>query len=429
MTERQSRPTRRRLLKAAIAAAAAPYVIPASALGRDGRPAPSDRIVMGCIGSGGRGQHNMRALQGDPAVEFVAVCDVDAKTAAAAQRLGGRGKGGCKAYRDFRELLDRGDLDAVDVSTPDHWHATPTIEACRRGLDVHVEKPLSLTIAEGRAMVSAARRHGRIVQTGSEARSSPSCRHACELIRNGRIGKVKEIYVGHVGSPPRSLVLPGEPVPEGLNWDLWLGPAPWRPYNKAYHPYTWRSYDDFSGGEVTDWGAHHFDLVQWALGMDDAGPVEIFPPDKDHGQVKFRYANGTMVYHGEKRGVKRGEPENLGDITAIGETGAIGFWYGGLQKTDPPELARSGIRPEEIQLYRAPPQGHEAGDFIRSVRTRQVPGADVEIGHRTVTVCHLVNICYTLKRPLRWDPVKEEFPGDEEANRLRSRAMRPPWTL
>jgi predicted dehydrogenase len=421
--------SRRRFLAVAASAAAAPYVIPPAALGADGRPTPSERIVMGCVGSGGRGRVNISLFLGDPAVQFVAVCDADDKEAVTAKAgIDRRHKNAdCKTYRDFREMYDKHALDAVDVSTPDHWHAIPTIEACRRGMDVHVEKPLSLTIAEGRAMVDAARRFGRIVQTGSEARSSPSCRLACELIRNGRIGKVKEIYVGHVGSPPRAAPLPPQPVPEGLDWDLWLGPAAWRPYNKGYHPYTWRQHEDFSGGEVTDWGAHHFDLVQWALGMDASGPVEILPPDKDHSQVKFRYADGTLVYHGEKRG---GDPKKrLGDITAIGETGSIGFWYGGLQKTDPPELAKSVIGPNEVHLYEAPPGGHERGDFLTSMRTRKLPGADVEIGHRTVTVCHLVNICYKLRRPLRWDPVKEEFLGDDEANRLRTRAMRPPWVL
>ena len=201
-------------------------VIAATALGRDGRPAPSERIVMGCIGSGDRGQVNIRALIGAPEVQFVAVCDVDAAVRQKAKSLVDKhyGNDDCKAYNDFRELLDRGDITAVDVSTPDHWHAIPTIEACRRGIDVHVEKPLSLTIRQGRAMVEAARRYGCVVQTGSEARASRNCRFACELVRNGRIGQVKEIYVGGVGGPSIADILPAEPVPPQLDWDLWLGP-------------------------------------------------------------------------------------------------------------------------------------------------------------------------------------------------------------
>jgi len=324
-------------------------------------------------------------------------------------------------------MLDRDDIDAVSIATPDHWHAIPTIEACRRGKDVHVEKPLSLTIREGRAMVEAARRYGRVVQTGSEARSSPSCRLACELVRNGRIGEVREVYVSSVGGPSSMEVLPAEPVPPGLDWEMWLGPAPWRPYNKGYHPVNWRGFYDFSGGGLTDWGAHHFDLTQWALGTDDTGPVEIIPPDgREHKFLTLVYASGVRVYH-----VLGAQPEveMLGHITAIGTRGRIGFWYGGLEKTDPPSLAREMIGPNELRLHQCPPGGHEVGDFLTAVRTRQRPGADVEIGHRTVSVCHLAHIAYRLRRPLHWDPLREEFPGDEEASRMCSRAMREPWRL
>jgi len=425
--------TRRDFLKrsaiAAGAAVAAPTIVPASALGGDDRPPPSERIVMGCIGSGGRGQVNIRLFTAAPEVQFVAVCDVDAKVRAQAKTLvdSRYDNKDCAVYNDFRELLDRGDIDAVDVSTADHWHAIPTIEACRRGIDVHVEKPLSLTIREGRAMVEAARRYARVVQTGSEARSIEQCRFACELVRNGRIGEVKEVYVSGVGGPSSTVVLPGQPVPPGLDWDLWLGPAPWRPYNSAYHPFTWRSYYDFSGGGLTDWGAHHFDLTQWALGMDQTGPVEIYPPDgKEHKFLTLVYANGIRVYH-----VLGGKPpvEMLGAVTMIGTKGRIGFRYGRLEKTDPPELARDVIRPGEIHLYRCPPGGHERGDFLTAIRTRQKPGADVEIGHRSVTVCHLAGIAYRLGRPLKWNPDKEEFLGDDEANRMRFRPMRAPWRL
>jgi len=414
---------------AALVAFAAPSVIPATALGRDDRPAPSDRIVVGGIGHGGIARINVRSLLAAREVQFVAVCDVDAKASQRGKTSVDQhyGNNDCKTYTDFRDLLDRGDLDAVDVSTPDHWHAIPTIEACRRGIDVHVEKPLSLTIREGRAMVEAARRYGRIVQTGSEARSNRKCRFACELIRNGRIGQVREIYVSKVGAPGNMTILPAEPVPPHLDWNMWLGPAPWRPYNKIYHPFKWRPYYDFSGGGLTDGGAHSFDLVQWALGTDDTGPVEIHPPDgKDHPWLTYTYANGVRMYH-----VLRGKPrvEMIGHITVIGTRGCIGYSYGGLQKTDPPSLAQDTIGPDEIHLYKCPPGGHQRGDFLHSIRTRQRPGADVEIGHRSVTVAHLGGIAYRLRRPLRWDPVREVFVGDDEANLHLGRAMREPWRL
>jgi len=424
--------SRRQVLRASLAAGAAvaaPRVVPGSALGVGGRPVPSERIVLAHIGMGWFGTVDLKTFLGSQQVQNVAVCDVDAAKAAAAKELvdAHYGHHDCRIYRDFREMLDRDDIDAVSIATPDHWHAIPTIEACRRGKDVHVEKPLSLTIREGRAMVEAARRYGRVVQTGSEARSSPSCRLACELVRNGRIGEVREVYVSSVGGPSSMEVLPAEPVPPGLDWEMWLGPAPWRPYNKGYHPVNWRGFYDFSGGGLTDWGAHHFDLTQWALGTDDTGPVEIIPPDgREHKFLTLVYASGVRVYH-----VLGAQPEveMLGHITAIGTRGRIGFWYGGLEKTDPPSLAREMIGPNELRLHQCPPGGHEVGDFLTAVRTRQRPGADVEIGHRTVSVCHLAHIAYRLRRPLHWDPLREEFPGDEEASRMCSRAMREPWRL
>ena len=423
------RSTRRQFLRTmAGTALAAPLVIPASALGAAGRPPASERIVVAHIGMGWFGTVDLKTfLQSDEA-QNVAVCDVDSTKASAAKELvdARYGNRDCKTYHDFREMLDRDDIDAVSIATPDHWHAIPTIEACRRGKDVHVEKPLSLTIREGRAMVEAARRYGRVVQTGSEARSQACCRFACELVRNGRIGEVREVYAS-CGGPSSMEILPAQPVPPDLDWEMWLGPAPWRPYNKAYHPVSWRGYYDFSGGGLTDWGAHHFDLAQWALGMDASGPVQIIPPDgKEHKLLTFVYANGVRMYH-----VLGGKPdvEMLSAVTIIGTKGRVGLRYGALDKTDPPSLMKEVIGSSELHLHRCPPGGHECGDFLTSVRNRSRPGADVEIGHRSICVSHLAHIAYRLRRPLRWDPVKEEFPGDEEANRQCARAMREPWRL
>lgn len=429
-TEQRHFKARRQFLRAlAGTATAAPLVIPAAALGRQGTTPPNDRIVIAHIGMGWFGTVDLKTFLGSQQAQNVAVCDVDATKAAAAKALVDTqyGHADCKTYRDFREMLERDDIDVVSIATPDHWHAILTIEACRRGKDVHVEKPLSLTIREGRAMVEAARRYGRVVQTGSEARSQANCRQACELVRNGRIGRVQEVYVSGVGPPSNLEVLPAQPVPPELDWELWLGPAPWRPYNKGYHPVAWRAYYDFSGGGLTDWGAHHFDLAQWALGMDGSGPVQIIPPDgKEHKFLTFVYANGVRMYH-----VLNGQPdvEMLSSVTIIGSEGRVGLRYGAFDKADPPSLRREIIGSAERRLHECPPGGHECGDFLTSVRNRSRPGADVEIGHRSISVSHLGHIAYELRRPLRWDPAREEFPGDEEANRLCGRAMREPWRL
>ncbi len=427
--------SRRRFLTKVAAAGgglmAAPYVITSTALGGQKRPAASERIVMGHIGMGWFGTVDLKIFLGAGEVQNVAVCDVDATARDAAKVLADThyGNQDCKTYHDFRELLERDDIDAVSIATPDHWHAIPTIWAAKRGKDIHVEKPLSLTIQQGRAMVNAVRRYDRVCQVGSEARSNPRCRLGCELVRNGRIGDVKEVFVAGVGGPSSSRVLPAEPVPPGLDWDMWLGPAPVRPYNKAYHPRSWRGYYDFSGGGLTDWGAHHFDLAQWALGMDGTGPIEIYPPDgKEHKWLTFKYANGVLMYHVLHTKMED-VPEMLERITFVGTKGRVGLWYGGLTKTDPPSLMHEKIGPDEIHLHQCPPGGHERGDFLGCVRTRQKPGADIEIGHRTVSVSHLAHITYRLGRPLKWDPAAEQFIGDEEANRMCSRAMREPWRL
>lgn len=426
--------SRRRFLKQTAllggAAVSAPVVITSNALGGEGRPPASERIVIGHIGMGWFGTHDLKAFLTAPDAQNVAVCDVEVAARDAAKKLADQhyGNQDCKTYHDFRELIERDDIDAVSIATPDHWHAIPTILAASRGKDVHVEKPLSLTIAEGRAMVDAIRRYDRICQVGSEARSIPRCRFGCELVRNGRIGEVKEVFVC-VGGPSSGRMLPAQPVPEGLDWDMWLGPAPWRPYNKAYHPRSWRGYYDFSGGGLTDWGAHHFDFAQWALGMDHTGPVEVHPADgKEHKWLTFKYANGIRMYH--VLGVKFEDvPEMLDNVTFVGTKGRVGMSYGRLSTTEPDELIHDKIGPDEIHLYESPPEGHMRGDFLRSIRTHKRPGADIEIGHRTVTVAHLAHIAYQLGRALKWDPHKEQFIGDDEANRMCCRSMRGPWRL
>jgi predicted dehydrogenase len=394
-----------------------------------GRPAPSNRVVMGFIGLGWKGFTGCwgSLLQGfiaDPVCQARAVCDVDRRYLDRAKAFVDQtyGDAGCAAYRDFRDLVTRADLDAVVIATPDHWHAVQTIWACRHGKDVYCEKPLSLTVREARAMVTAARRYGRIVQTGSQSRSMGRLRNACEVVRSGRIGKVLEVQVS-CGGPSVPCPLPAEPVPDYLDWDLWLGPAPWRPYHSQIHPVAFRAWQDYSGGGMTDWGAHHFDLAQWALGRDETGPVEIIPPDgKEHPSLTYRYADGVTMVHASQ--------DIQAGVLVIGSEGKV--WMFGVAagtRFEPASLGRVRISPEEATITQNTGNQSHTQNFLECVRTRRRPNADVEIGCRTVTICHLGNIAYQLRRPLRWDPAGESFVDDAEANRLLDRSRRAPWEI
>jgi predicted dehydrogenase len=423
--------TRRGFLKRAGAAAAvvaAPAVIPASVLGAGGTPPPSSRVTMGFIGIGKMGEGHLRGLARNAQVEILGIAEVYTKfremavdvVNEASKARGGEGKG-CKSYNDFRELLARTDIDAVLIATPDHWHAIPVIEAVRSGKDIYCEKPMSLTIREARAMANAVRTYGRVFQTGSQQRSSPEFRQACELVRNGYIGDLQTINVS-VGGPSRDCDLPAQPVPEGLDWDMWLGPAPVRPFNEILRPPhnehfpNWRSFREFSGGGMTDWGAHHFDIAQWGMGMDECGPVEIIPPDgKDVKMLTYKYASGVTMYHGG----------GANGVLFTGTKGKVEVNRGYI-KTWPENLLQAKMGPCDVRLYQSP--GHHQ-DFFNCIRNRTRPICDVEIGCRSVTVCHLGNIAYWLGRPLKWDPAREQILGDGEAARMLDRPKRAPWHL
>jgi len=350
MTRRQQ-VTRRGFLRGAAAGAiACPWFVRASAFGAN------DRITTGIIGLGGPAGGGARGTK------LLAVCDVrDDKLARHALHLG------VKKYRDYRELLARDDIDAVLIGTPDHWHAIPAIAAAKAGKDIYCEKPMSLTIREGRAMVNAVRRYGVVFQTGSQQRSEygGKFRFACEMVRSGRIGDLKCIHV-NVWGPSGPCYLPGEPVPKGLDWDRWLGPAPWRPYNsRIVMGGRWRAWRDYSGGGMTDWGAHHFDICQWALDADNSGPVEIIPPNgKDVKLLTFIYKNGVEVYHGGAQGAQ---------IEFKGTKGRIMVDRGTL-KTDPPHIMRQPLGPDEVHLPRSP--GHKR-NWVECIRSRQRPICDV----------------------------------------------------
>jgi predicted dehydrogenase len=330
---------------------------------------------------------------------------------------------GCVTYGDFRQILARKDIDAVVIAVPDHWHSIIAILAARAGKDIYCEKPLSLTINEGRAMVNESRKHNRVFQTGSMQRSWPEFRQAVELVRNGYIGEIKTVKV-NVGGPPVPYNLPAEPLPSDLNWDFWLGPNSPQVYNHNLAPGLqdefwahWRDYKEFGGGFMTDWGAHMFDIAQWGLDMDASGPILITPPDKDHPFLTYQYANGITMTHEQEKG------DN--GVRFIGTKGEVHVVRGKLETT-PAELKDHVIGDNEKHVYKS--ENHYK-DFLQAIRKRSKPIADVEIGHRTATVCNLGNLAYQLKRPLHWDPVKEEFINDDEANKLKGREMRKEWTV
>ena len=417
--------TRRQLLRAAVAAAGAPYVITSAALGGPQRPVASDRITMGFIGVGGRGSHDLGVFMGFKEVQVACVCDVFSDRRERARSAVDRkyGRGACKAYADFRELLARQDIDAVCIASPEHWHAAHCIEAARQGKDIYCEKPLALTPAEAREAANAVRRYDRVFQVGTQQRSDRRFRLACELVRNGYLGKLLSAHVD-TGGPSGPCDLPPEPVPRGLDWDTWLGPAPWAPYNRkrCWNLMEWWNWRDYSGGQMTDRGAHDFDVVQWALGMDKSGPVEVVPPDgKARKGVMFRYADGVVLQSGD-----RDDPGHTwrARVTFTGTDGEAEVWRWQL-RTNPPSLAQVRLGPTEVHLYRS---DNHAGNFLGCIRTRRPCVADVEAGCRSVTVCHLGNIAYWLNRPIRWDPTAEQIIGDDEANRMLARPRRQPWS-
>ncbi len=423
-----SRFTRRDFLKTTSAlAASAPFLLPSHVWAAEGG-GPNEKLVLGFIGVGKQGRGLLGGFLGRNQVQVVAVCDVDTtrrdhskKTVEDhyAKKTGTDFKG-CDGYPDFRQLLARKDIDAVCIAVPDHWHALPVILACKHGKDIYCEKPLSLTIAEAIAMVKAVRQHDRVFQTGSMQRSSAEFLKACELVRNGCLGPIQQVIVD-VGGPSRWCDLPEEAMEPGLDWDYWLGPAPKRPYNSILSPRgvhdffpNWRNYREYSGGGMTDWGAHHFDIAQWSLGMDHSGPVEIIPPDdpKATKGVRFRYANGVEMIHGDS-----------GGVLFIGEKGKILVNRGKFQAT-PEEIGDIDRSKLPIQLYHST---DHLGDFLKCVRSRQRPICDVEIGCRSVTVCHLGNLAYWYHRRLHWDPVNQRFLGDAEANTWLDRPKRSPY--
>jgi predicted dehydrogenase len=385
---------------------------------------------------GGMGRGNMSNFMGFPEVRVVAVCDVDrnhletARAAVEAHYAADMESGvyrGCDAYHEFEELIARSDIDILSLALPDHWHSIPAILGARAGKDMYGEKPLSRTVTEGRAMVDAVTQYSRVWQTGSWQRSVPHFRRACELVRNGRIGRVHRVLVGLPATPVATRdPVPVRPVPEGFDYDRWLGPAPWAPYKPERCHFHFRWIRDYAAGMLSDWGAHHIDIAQWGLGTDRTGPVWF------EGEGEFPTSNlyDTAVNFRFTAGYPDGVEVVVTDQAPLGtrfegEHGWVFVNRGGLQ-TEPSRLVNERIGPGEIHLYES---ANHIGNFLECVRHRGETATPIEVAHRSNSVANLGEIAMFLGRRLHWDPDRERFVDDDEANRMLSRSMRSPWRL
>jgi hypothetical protein len=407
------------------------------------------------------GSGHLRLLLGRPETQVLAVCDVDrtrceegvrvANQSYAAARSSGTYRG-CDGYNDYRDLLARDDIDAVIIVTPDHWHSLMSADAARAGKDIYCEKPVSLTLQEGRRLVETVHRHGRIFQTGSQYRSIPVIHQVCDFVRAGGLGKLRGVFTlwmkSHIPTVGPSMVpldpiLPEQPVPEGLDWDLWVGPATYRPYNAAYHRnpspgvVPWVFCDAFGAGAVTGYHSHAADVIQYAIGHETSGPVEILhPADGPFPTLTCRYADGTLLHHlehwGQAKSLYHAVPdhvrlEGLFGGLFVGERG----WVTSMSASGPIECGPTELA-AELNL---PGRGVAIGanthypNWFECLKTRAKPSSQEEIGHRSAALGQLVTLSYALGRSLRWDPVLEVFDNDPEANRLRHRAYREPWYL
>ncbi len=399
------------------------------------RVSANEKIVLGFIGVGGMGRSHFDRLLNRPEVHIVAACDPDGQRRQAAKDKAAEHGVTIDVYNDFREMLERRDIDAVFISTPDHWHAVTSIASMERGKDVYCEKPLTLTIAEGRKMVETARRFGRVCQMGTQQRSDQKqFRHACELVRNGRIGEVNRV-VCFFGPNPYQAWVPDEDPPPYLDWDLWLGPAPWRRFNRFIHPYNFRYFRDYSGGLLTDWGVHLLDIAQWGLGKDETGPKHIeaegiMYPDNLYEFPKsmhVRYNYGNAVVEWFQDAPEEFEPGQGYGTKFYGTEGeAFVNRNGYAVRSKNGKAIDEVLGPNDIHLYDSP--GHHQ-DFLNCMRTREKPICDVAIGHHATSISHLGNIAFRLGRPLEYDPVAEVFPKDLAATRMIEKPLRAPWHL
>lgn len=426
--------TRRQVLRGA-AAAAVPYFVPGAALGLGGREAPSERITAGVIGLGDRGTAHTNALLGRPDAQLLAVCDVyQSKRERFRQKVddhygkaAGAAHKACAAYNDFRELLARGDIDTVFVAAPEYWHSLIGAAACRAGKDVYGEKALTLTVSEGRTLCGVVRRYGRVFQVGTQQRSDRKFRFACELARNGYLGRVHTVRVAVPGG--RALAnAPPKPVPPGLDYDLWLGPAPWTPYSDLKCTFNWYFIYDYCVGWIQSWGVHHVDIALWGAPVLGRGRLAVegtaeFPADglantSVTWQVECAAADGVKMIFTDDGRQRHG-------CRFEGSEGWVHVDRGAI-RAEPESLLKASLRPGEERLY----ESHDHhGDFLACIRSRRDPVAPVEAGHAATTLTIVSDIATRLGRKVTWDWEAERFVGDAAADRLLGRAMRSPWAL
>jgi len=438
--------TRRAFLRRAsalgVAAAGLPTLLPSGVWGAPGQTPPSGKFVVAHIGVGGMGGthlNNMLRFQKDGKVQIAAVCDCDDNRLEAAWENAGRT---VTPYRDYRYLLERKDIDCVLIATPDHWHAVQTVHACQSGKHVYVEKPASVTVREGQAMVAAARSNKVAVQVGAQARTAVGAWQTCRAIRNGIVGRVRRVTCWHYASPSDDAPLPDSPPPEGLDWDLWLGPLPMRPYNRRYQPGSFRWLMESGGGQIRDRGAHQFSTILWCMDADQqtSFTVEAKGTVPTKGlwdtavdmQVVYQFKNPDWTLEWGQPGEKLGKLE-FGNVFWGEKGNLILEWEGGYKAANP-----------EAQAFQLPPGGKEVyrtneyedfnmnhkADWLKSIREGHLrPAVDIEIAHRTATLCNLGNISMILGRKLVWDGGKQVVVGDDAANRLLSRPQRYPYCL
>ncbi len=422
---------RRTFIQKSAATASLFSIVPSHVLGFN-NTAPNDKIQLGFIGVGKQGRGLMRNFVNYEEAVVVAVSDVDYKkmnlfseTFAQSLKENKKPSQNLSEIKSYRALLERKDVDAVVIASPDHWHAQMAVDAAKAGKDIYCEKPLSSSVAEGRAMVAAARKYDRVFQTGSMQRSWDRFRHGVNLIRNGYIGAIKSINVA-IGAPYKSCDLPTQETPENIDWDAWIGPAPFRGYHtdlacpigdKRWG--MWRDYYPFGGGMVTDWGAHMFDIVQWALDRDHTGPLYFNPPGGVATEgLTYTYENGITVTH-----TKWGKGNN--EIQFIGTEGSLEISRSYLKTFPNAALAETPLKDTDTQRVYESPNHHL--DWLKAIKNRTRPICDVEVGHRTASVCNVANIAYALQRPLEWNPTLEQFVNDPGANLMLDRAYRGNW--
>ncbi len=429
---------------AASAILAVPTIIPACSRGKDGHTAPSDRITLAFIGAGNQAGNDVKNFLQDERVQITGVCDVNRMSSGYWNgKVAGRefikkvvddtytektGKKyeSCRIYTDFRDVIENKDIDVVEVVTPDHWHAIPVLMAAAAGKDIYCQKPLALTIAEGRAISNAVKRHNVVFQTGSQRRSDPKFRRLCEIVRNGRIGELHTVWVSLPSGTPdygkTGHLTETIPVPNDFDYDMWLGPAPEAPYCPARTHVNFRWVLDYSGGQVTDWGGHFNDMAQWGMGTDHTGPVKI-------QNAKATWATHPIwntatefyfecIYKGGVKLIVQSVDSGIG-VSFEGTEGRI--W---VNRSEPEGLMDTVIGPDEIHLYESE-DNHR--NFIDCVISRQETAAPAEIGHRSITTSHLGNIAMILEQDLDWNPVNERFIENDAANNMLQRKMREPW--